>query len=103
MRAAHDLSDAAYGALHMAPDPAQLYANALEGIGEFAGLVDQEMAADADELMWVGLALLGYLDAGVLVADVHEGNVGHVQRDGRDLVVITDPGHAAVLPSPWPR
>jgi hypothetical protein len=52
----------------------------------------------------VGRALNALLEEGVFVADVHEGNLGKVPGDGAggDLVwVITDPGNAVVLPSPW--
>jgi hypothetical protein len=54
----------------------------------------------------VGRALNGLLEEGVFVADVHEGNLGKVPPGddgaGSDLVwVITDPGNAVVLPSPW--
>lgn len=44
----------------------------------------------------VGQALEQFLERGVLLADVHMGNIGRVRRegdDGGDFVVITDPGH----------
>ena len=47
----------------------------------------------------VGEALLHYLDHGMLLADVHLQNIGHVNRDGHELLVITDPGHAVLLPA----
>lgn len=48
---------------------------------------------------YIGNALREYLGAGLLLADVHAGNVGTVQRYGfvRPILVITDPGHAVVL------
>jgi hypothetical protein len=49
------------------------------------------------DLEQVGKALNAFLAEGVFVADVHEGNLGKVA--GR--WVITDPGNAIVLPSPW--
>ena len=49
------------------------------------------------ELERVGKALNAFLHAGVFVADVHEGNLGKVAGHW----VITDPGNAIVLPSPW--
>jgi hypothetical protein len=50
----------------------------------------------------VGAALGFYLDQGVLLADVHMGNIGHVTRVDPDYgpqtyTVITDPGHAVFL------
>lgn len=45
----------------------------------------------------VGRALNALLAEGVFVADVHEGNLGKVSGQW----VITDPGNAIVLPSPW--
>lgn len=42
----------------------------------------------------VGVALGFYLDRGILLADVHAGNIGKVFRDGYWHEVITDPGHA---------
>lgn len=45
----------------------------------------------------VGEALDFYLKRGLLLADVHGGNVGEVYRDGRWIVVITDPGHVLDL------
>jgi hypothetical protein len=50
----------------------------------------------------VGRALVAFLDAGVFVADIHEGNMGQVPHDGIGLDwVITDPGNTIVLPAPW--
>lgn len=49
----------------------------------------------------VGSALLTFLQHGVLVADIHEGNIGRCERDGELAWVITDPGHVAVLGAPW--
>lgn len=48
---------------------------------------------------YVGEALQFYLDRGILLADVHAGNIGRVEREDftRPLVVITDPGHAVLL------
>lgn len=51
----------------------------------------------------VGEALSFYLAKGVLLADVHLGNIGRVYREEHDaegLQVITDPGHAIVFPNP---
>jgi len=51
----------------------------------------------------VGEALLYYLDQGVLMADVHPGNVGIVRRDGYDIPAITDPGQAVLLNAELPK
>lgn len=113
---AHQISDQIYRVLHDARDDAgDLYEAARtfkmsQGQGaardlyeEFTDLVVAwKRIAESDELHYVGVALLEFLRAGVLIADVHAGNVGHVTREGADLVVITDPGHAAILPAPWP-
>jgi len=51
----------------------------------------------------IGQALEYYLHKGVLLADVHQGNFGRVLReeyDAEGLLVITDPGHAVVIPNP---
>jgi hypothetical protein len=53
-------------------------------------------------------ALLWYLDRGLVLADVHDQNVGLVRRDGGPLeAVILDPGHAVVLDGgpdyAWPK
>ncbi len=47
----------------------------------------------------VGGALGEYLDAGLLLADVHTMNVGEVEREGYTgtIFVITDPGHSVPL------
>ncbi len=49
----------------------------------------------------VGAALSFYMEHGILLADVHAGNIGRVERPGWDPGegpwVITDPGHAVVV------
>lgn len=113
LRRAHAISDGVFGALHQSGDPHRLYMAALAAgangstppaklARQIEGMVKawQGMSTH-DELEPVGRALLAFFEAGVLVADVHEGNVGHVNRGGDDLVVITDPGHTAVLPQVW--
>lgn len=107
---AHKISDHIYGILAESPDPHALYTEALTHprSGPAADLAENFIdlthawrgLAEHPELHAVGDALLSFLHAGVLVADVHGGNVGYVSRD-RELLVITDPGHAAVLPKPW--
>ena len=47
----------------------------------------------------VGDALRYYLKEGILLADVHTGNVGTVERTPG--WVITDPGHAVGLEDRW--
>lgn len=47
----------------------------------------------------VAEAILYYLDAGMLLADVHLQNMGHVMRDGHETLVITDPGHSVLMPA----
>jgi hypothetical protein len=45
----------------------------------------------------VGQALLYYVKEGMILADVHDGNVGQVTRNGKPTVAITDPGHMVPL------
>jgi hypothetical protein len=46
----------------------------------------------------VGEALLHYLDEGLLLADVHQGNIG--VSDDNELI-ITDPGHVVEIHPRW--
>ncbi len=65
---------------------------------ERAALGTAQMLGSTDLFNYVGEALEFYLDRGLLLADVHSGNIGRVQRpDYGDLVVITDPGHLVDL------
>lgn len=50
----------------------------------------------------VGGAFSFYFDRGILLADVHGGNVGRVPRVGFSPV-ITDPGHAVALEERWTK
>lgn len=57
-----------------------------------------EMIANTEFGYEVGKALETLLEDGILLADVHMGNIGSVHReDNFGLVVITDPGHAVDL------
>lgn len=49
----------------------------------------------------VGKTLLFYAARGLVFADLHQGNFGVCQRDGRPTWVITDPGNIVVLKEPW--
>ena len=49
----------------------------------------------------IGGALKFYLDEGLLLADVHQGNVGLVEGRVGSSPVITDPGHAVPLDRKW--
>jgi hypothetical protein len=48
----------------------------------------------------IGGALEYYYDNGMLLADVHAGNIGRTERTGF-VPVITDPGHAVPLSTRW--
>ena len=48
----------------------------------------------------IGRAFSVYRDHGLLLADVHQDNIGLVSRMG-DVPVITDPGHAVALDPRW--
>jgi hypothetical protein len=58
-----------------------------------------EMMANESKGDLVGEALEFYLQNGLLLADVHAGNVGHVRRAdfAKPVWAITDPGHAVPL------
>jgi hypothetical protein len=57
-----------------------------------------EMMGSTDMMQYVGEAFEFYMDRGFLLADVHTGNVGRVEReDWSPIWVITDPGHVVVL------
>lgn len=58
-----------------------------------------EMMANEPEGYLVGQALEFYMDHGLLLADVHLGNIGRVTRAdyGDPILAITDPGHAVPL------
>jgi hypothetical protein len=63
--------------------------------------ITQEMTSE-NVAYKIGDALNEYLDAGLLLADVHEGNIGHAHRpDDNDwadgIPLITDPGHVVSL------
>jgi len=56
-----------------------------------------EMIANEPLGTYVGQAMFDLLEEGVLLADVHMGNIGEARRDGDVYMVITDPGHAVDL------
>ena len=59
---------------------------------------EAQMMANEAEGYLVGQALENMLSEGILLADVHEGNIGLVDRpDHTRAIVITDPGHAIFL------
>lgn len=49
----------------------------------------------------VGATLGYYLDAGLLLADVHANNLGLIKDRAGNALVITDPGHAVPLLPQW--
>ncbi len=58
--------------------------------------ISMEMINSNSAATLVGGALFDYLEAGMLLADVHTSNVGLVDRFTYSYV-ITDPGHAVTL------
>jgi hypothetical protein len=62
-----------------------------------AALLAEEMENRGGNLRAIGATLRWFLSIGVLVADVHSGNVGLVKRFGECVAVITDPGHTVFL------
>ena len=61
--------------------------------------IQTELMENTDGSDTVGSALRYYLQEGILLADVHTGNVGTVERTSGG--VITDPGHAVGLQERW--
>lgn len=88
MRAAHEISDRAIR--YMADDANR------ELMIEMT-LSRWEDMAEHPELARIGATLLGWYRDQVFIGDVHANNVGWVHRDGADILVITDPGHAVLL------
>lgn len=64
---------------------------------ERAALGAAQMLGSTYLFNYVGEALEYYLDRGLLLADVHGGNIGRVRREGDSVIVITDPGHLVDL------
>lgn len=63
---------------------------------EYLSRIASEMAS-TNLVYSIGESLIRYLDHGILLADVHENNIGVVMRDSYPQWVITDPGHALFL------
>lgn len=51
----------------------------------------------------VGDAIDYYLSQGVLLSDIHDGNLGWVTRGDEEVMVITDPGQVVLLKSKWEK
>jgi hypothetical protein len=75
---------------------AQKVALGLTRLERFAVEMENEYLADQ-----IGGALKFYLDEGLLLADVHQGNIGLVEGRVGSSPVITDPGHAVPLDRKW--
>ena len=56
-----------------------------------------KLIAEGPRGQLVGQALASFMGAGILLADVHLGNIGNAKRSGHKVVVITDPGVTAPL------
>ena len=56
-----------------------------------------EMMAETVAGRLIGRTLLALIQQGMLLTDVHAGNIGRVERDGERVVVVTDPGHMLPL------
>ncbi len=74
----------------------------LRGIHRLAVMLDAcRISAELMEHSYgsdsVGEALGFYLEHGIVLADVHYGNIGQVEREDHEVTVITDPGHAVFL------
>lgn len=62
-----------------------------------ARAIADDMSHHNKEAPLVGAAIRDLIDNGVVLADVHPGNVGQVLRRGRWQNAITDPGNVAFL------
>jgi len=70
-------------------------------IAECEQIAMKMMELPDDEGSRVGEALLFYLSEGMLLCDVHEGNIGYADRDDEPVVVITDPGVMVPIHPKW--
>ena len=70
--------------------PAERGAAGLWLFRRYAGAVEEDLPE-------VSRALVCWMSRGILLCDVHSGNVGLVTRGGREVAVIIDPGHALLL------
>jgi hypothetical protein len=68
------------------------------GVGLARCMYLAEMMANTDVIYPVGSALEHYLDNGILMADVHLGNIG---LDEERHLIITDPGHVIAVDPRW--
>lgn len=75
---------------------AQKVALVLTYLERIAVEMENEYLADQ-----IGGALKFYLDEGLLLADVHTGNIGLVEGRVGSSPIITDPGHAVPLDRKW--
>lgn len=73
------------------------------GCGVDAARVVADEMSERGRGRWVGATIRDLIDRGILLADVHPGNVGSVPRGGSMRVVITDPGHATFLTDEFDR
>jgi hypothetical protein len=103
------VDDVAMMAMKKSPDEALTLSNTLRG-GErvaysFAVLNILGQLMESNELQYpVGEALQTYKDSGVLIVDVHSGNIGFtIKRPEypKGILVITDPGLAVALTPEW--
>ncbi len=62
----------------------------------FKAYVAAEAMEDSRSGKYVGAALRGFFDRGILVADIHANNVGIAERGGAPTWIISDPGHSMV-------
>ena len=74
----------------------------LKGIHRLSTLLDAcRISAELMEHSYGSDAVGGtfgfYLEHGIVLADVHYGNIGQVVREDHEITVITDPGHAVFL------
>lgn len=89
--------------LPAAPDIRNLRGGArIAGVLLLLKSVEEEMIYDST-MKHLGAALRFYRERGMLLADVHGGNVGHRNvNDGiLDGIIITDPGRAVALEKKW--
>jgi hypothetical protein len=88
---------------------AEREAGSLHGVNRVRYCLDAcrylaELMVNDRLLYYIGEALLFYMTKGILLADVHRGNVGQVVREDlarEPIWVITDPGHAVSVPPIW--
>jgi len=80
------------------PSPEEQFAASIKACLALAGVMQENPLGG-----FIGSALQFYTEHGLLLADVHLGNVGLARREGTMQWIITDPGHLVRIRSDLPE